>query len=65
MIRAFEIAADVIMGAILGIFVYTVISGNWKALHGPVVLVPVLALCILLALFRRPNGSLARRPEQR
>ena len=62
MTRIFEIAADVIMGAILALFVYVVISGTWKSLHGPVVFVPVLILCVFLTLFRRPNGSLARRP---
>jgi hypothetical protein len=61
MTRVCEIAADVVLGLILAIFVYAVIAATWKSLHGPVVLVPVLILCVFLTLFRRPNGSLARR----
>jgi hypothetical protein len=64
MIRIFEIAADVVLAGILAIFVYAVIAATWKSLQGPVVLVPVLLLCVILTLFRRPNGSLARRPER-
>lgn len=64
MTRCFEVAADVVLGVILGVFVYAVMSATWKTLHGPVILVPVLVLCVILTLFRRPHGSLARRSER-
>jgi hypothetical protein len=62
--RAFAIAADVAMGLILGAFLYAALTSTWPAVRGPVAVVAVLALSVLLVLFRRPNGSLARRSER-
>ena len=61
--RIFVIAADVIMGLILGVFLYVAVSRIWPSLQAPVVLILVLAASVLVVLFRRPGGSLARRGE--
>jgi hypothetical protein len=59
--RAFLIAADVVMGLILGLFLFVVVSRTWTALDSPIVAVAALAAGVLVVLFRRPNGSLVRR----
>jgi hypothetical protein len=62
--RFFAIAADVAMGIILGMFIYAAFFTIWPRLHTiPVGLVTVAA-CVIIVLYRRPNGSLARRSEQ-
>jgi hypothetical protein len=62
--RFFLIAADIVMGLILGLFLYVVVSRTWSALANPLVAVVVLAASVMIVLFRRPNGSLARRGER-
>jgi hypothetical protein len=59
--RAFAIAADVVMGLILGVFLYAALSAMWETLERPFVAVVLLAAGVLVALFRRPGGSLAPR----
>lgn len=57
----YSIAADIIMGSILGVFIYVALSRTWSALdRWPIALV-VIGASIALVLFRRPNGSLARK----
>lgn len=63
--RAFLIAADVIMGLILGLFLYVVVSRTWSALDHPVTAVVVFVASVLAVLFRRPSGSLMRRSTDR
>jgi ABC-type branched-subunit amino acid transport system permease subunit len=63
--RVFTIAADVIMGLILGLFVYVLLSRTWTGLQHPGVAAIVIAAALIVVLFRRPNGSLARRAEGR
>jgi hypothetical protein len=63
--RVFAIAADVAMGLILGAFLYAALAGMWPVLKRPFVLAVVLGLSIVIVLFRRPHGSLARRPDGR
>ena len=62
--RFFAIAADVFMGLILGLFLNAALTGTWPALRRPVVTAAVIVLAILVVLFRRPSGSLARRSER-
>jgi hypothetical protein len=57
--RIFAVAADVAMGAILGAFVYAVVSRTWPALQHPLTAVVVLGAAIGVVLCRRPGGSLA------
>jgi hypothetical protein len=63
--RVFAIAADVIMGIILGVFLYAALSRTWPAAAHPVVAVLIMAASVLVVLVRRPNGSLAWRPDRR
>lgn len=63
--RLFIVAADVFMGLMLGLFVYVILSRTWTGLQHPAVAVGALAAALIVVLFRRPNGSLARRAEQR
>ena len=58
--RAFLIAADVIMGLILGIFLYAALSRTWPSLQHPVVIFLTLTSSIIVLLFRRPGGSLVK-----
>lgn len=59
--QRFAIAADVVMGAILGLFVYVAASKTWPRLEGPVAAVIVIGACIAVVLLRSPNGSLRSR----
>lgn len=61
--RIFLAAADVVMGLILGLFLYVVVSRSWEAFQGPVPAVIVLTASVLAVLFR-PSGSLGRRRRQ-
>jgi hypothetical protein len=63
--RFFAIAADVVMGAILGLFLYVALSRSWPPAARPAVAILLILASILLALFRRPNGSLAVRRDRR
>ena len=63
--RVFAITADITMGLILGVFLHTVGSRLWSGLQHPAVAVLIIAASVLLVLFRRPNGTLARRREDR
>jgi ABC-type branched-subunit amino acid transport system permease subunit len=58
--HGFAIAADVIMGLILGLFLHVAISRIWSALDHPAAAVVVFGASVLLVLFRKPNGSLRR-----
>lgn len=62
--RAFAIAADLAMGLILGNFLYAALIDIWPRLRSPVTVVCVLAASVALVAFRRPSGSLARRPDR-
>lgn len=63
--HAFTVAADVIMGLILGLFLYVLLSRTWTGLQSPWVVVALMAAALIVVLWRRPNGSLARRGEGR
>lgn len=63
--RVFTVAADVVMGLILGLFLYVLVSRTWTGLQQPWVAVAMLAAALIVVLFRRPNGSLARQPDER
>lgn len=63
--RVFAIAADVIMGLMLGLFLYVVASRTWPGLQQPAVAAVVIAASVLVVLFRRPNGTFARGPGAR
>lgn len=58
--RIFLIAADVVMGLLLGVFLYVALSRTWSALQNPLVGAVIVAASVVIVLFRRPNGSLAR-----
>ncbi len=65
--RIFLIVADVIMGLILGVFLYVVVSRTWPILHHPAAAVLVMTASVVIVLFRHPGGSLrprARRAER-
>ena len=63
--RMFAVAADIVMGAILGAFLYAVVSRTWPALQHPLIAVVVLVAAIGVVLCRRPGGSLATWWHQR
>lgn len=58
--RAFRVAADVVMGLILGLFLYAVVVRVWPGIQGPVAAGAILAAGVVVVLFRRPGGSLAK-----
>jgi hypothetical protein len=67
-VRLFLIAADVVMGSILGLFLYAVVSRLWSGVQGPATAAVILAASIAVVLFRRPGGTLgarARRGQER
>jgi asparagine N-glycosylation enzyme membrane subunit Stt3 len=59
--RRFTIAADVVMGAILGLFVYVAAAKTWPRLEGFVAAILLILACVAIVLFRSPNGSLRSR----
>ena len=61
--RFFAIAADVAMGVILGFFIYAALFTIWPRMQTVPVGIVTIAACVMIVLFRRPNGSLARRAE--
>ena len=58
--RVFAIAADVALGVFLGIFLYAALFTIWPPLRSTAVALLSVGAAILIVLFRRPNGSLAR-----
>jgi len=64
-VRFFSIVADVVMGLILGLFLYVAASHFWSPLRSPVAGTMIVGASVLMVLLRRPNGSLARRDETR
>jgi hypothetical protein len=62
--RLFAVAADVAMGVILGIFIYAAFFTIWPRLRMVPIGLAIVAACVLIALYRRPNGSLARRADR-
>jgi hypothetical protein len=62
--RIFLIAADIVMGLILGVFLYVVVSKTWVVLAHPIVAGVILAASVMIVMFRVPNGSLARRENR-
>jgi ABC-type branched-subunit amino acid transport system permease subunit len=63
--QTFAVLADIAMGVILGVFLYVAAGRMWPSAAHPVVAVLVVGASIALVLFRRPNGSLARRRKAR
>jgi hypothetical protein len=63
--RAFLIAADVVMGLILGLFLYVAVTRLWDGLHGPLVGAVIFAASVVIVLFRRPGGSLTKPQRDR
>lgn len=57
--RVFAVAADTIMGVILGLFLYAAVARAWPALSHPAAAAALIAASVALTLFRRPGGSLA------
>jgi VIT1/CCC1 family predicted Fe2+/Mn2+ transporter len=57
--RIVAVAADVVMGAILGVFLYAVLSRTWSAFQHPITAAVVIIAAIGVVLLRRPGGSLA------
>ena len=63
--RYFAIAADIAMGIFLAFLMYALVVRVWPALRHPVTAGLVAIACVIIVLFRQPNGSLAaRRPER-
>lgn len=62
--RIFVIAADVVMGLLLGVFLYVALSRTWAVLAHPIAGTVIVLASIVTVLFRRPNGSLARPGDQ-
>lgn len=62
--RFFAVAADVVMGAILGVFLFAALGRLWPAANLPAVAGLLIAGSVLIVLFRRPNGSLAVRGDR-
>ena len=62
--RFFAVAADIFMGAILGVFLFAALGRLWPAASMPVVAVLLIAGSVLIVLFRRPSGSLAVRRDR-
>ena len=58
--RAVAVITDVILGAMLGVFLYAAAARIWPVLQGRAALAAILAGAVIVVLFRRPNGSLAR-----
>ena len=59
--RVSAIIADVIMGAILGVFLFAVAARTWSLLQHWAIAAALILASTLIVLFRRPNGSLAKR----
>lgn len=59
--RAFQIAADIVMGLILGLFLYAVIARTWPSLQHPLTAVGVFTASVVVVLLRRPAGSLLKK----
>jgi hypothetical protein len=59
--RFFTVAADVAMGIFAGIFLFALLTRWRPELSTVPVAMIVVAGAILIALFRAPHGSLARR----
>ena len=62
--RLISAVSDVVMGLILGLFLYAAASRIWTALEHPLAATFIFAAAILIVLFRRPHGSLARKREE-
>lgn len=62
--RFFAVAADIVMGAILGVFLFAALGRLWPAASMPAVAVLLIAGSVLIVMFRRPNGSLAVRRRE-
>jgi len=62
--RVFAVAADVVMGLVLGTFLYVAISRTWTGLGGAWPAAAILIAAVLAVLLRRPNGSLARQRDR-
>lgn len=62
--RIFAVAADVVMGVILGIFLYAVVIRLWPALGHPGTALAVIVAAIVVVLFRQPYGTLAARRDR-
>ena len=59
--RVSAVIADVVMGAILGVFLFAVAARTWSPMHHWAVAAAIILASTLIVLFRRPNGSLAKR----
>jgi hypothetical protein len=64
-VRVFAIVADVVMGLILGLFVYVAAVRIWPAAAGVYTAAALMVASILVVVFRRPNGSLTRSEARR
>ena len=55
----FAVAADLAMGAVLGLFLYAALGRTWPAMQHPVAAGAIVLASIAVVLMRRPGGSLA------
>ena len=62
--RFFAVAADCVMGVILGVFLFAALTRLWPSANLSVVLFLMIAASVLIVLFRQPNGSLAVRRDR-
>ena len=62
--RYFAIDADVAMGIFLAFLMSALVVRAWPLFRHPVTAVLVAIACVIIVLFRQPNGSLAVRREQ-
>jgi hypothetical protein len=63
--RFAAVAADVAMGAILGVFLFAALGRLWPSMDSSIVAMLLIPAAILIVLFRQPNGSLAVRRDHR
>ena len=59
--RMVTVVADLVMGLLLGLFLYAAASRTWPALQRPWIAALILCGAVVLVLYRRPGGTLARR----
>ena len=61
--RAIAFTADLFMGLVVGMVVYSATTAILPGVAGRIALVIVLVSSVLLVAFRRPGGSLRRSPD--
>ena len=62
--RFLDMAADVALGVFLGIFLFAVLTRVWPSFSSLPIGAIIVAVSILIVLFRPPNGSLSVRRDR-